>query len=289
MASPPTQKEWIISLLEPLYLLVFGYYHMLLYLLSAVLLHGDLAIFFSPNRLRRESFGPQWIALNRVAPATNADAPDENQVEFKKIFSHVSGRVLEIGPGSGVQVQYFTPYASKITAIYGAEPVPALHASLRRSAADAGLGDKYRILPCGSEAASLVPGLAREGLLGGGDDSSGAEDGVFDTIVSLRVLCSVPEQEETVDMLYRLLKPGGKMLVYEHLRNRQGGVAAALQRLYMAAGWSFVWGDCTMLRDTIDTIRGAAREDGVWQEAQISVQNDWGCIPFGVGVFTKRA
>ena len=36
--------------------------------------------------------------------------------------------------------------------------------------------------------------------------------------MSVQVLCSVPEPREMVKRLYGLLKPGGRMIVYEHVR-----------------------------------------------------------------------
>ena len=47
----------------------------------------------------------------------------------------------------------------------------------------------------------------------------GIEKGSFDTILSIQVLCCVTHPERTVQELYELLKPGGQLIVYEHVRS----------------------------------------------------------------------
>ena len=47
----------------------------------------------------------------------------------------------------------------------------------------------------------------------------GVLEGSVDTVMSVQVLCSVPRPEVMVKAMYRLLKPGGQMIVYEHVRS----------------------------------------------------------------------
>jgi len=123
-------------------------------------------------------------------------------------------------------LEYFSP--SHVTKIYGCEPVTSLHPALQSSADAVGLGDKLVVLACGAQEESLVPELGRRRLLRGDGNGKGMKiageegegqgegEGVFDTIVAIRSLCSVPDLEETLKMLYGLLRPGGKFLVWEH-------------------------------------------------------------------------
>lgn len=122
-----------------------------------------------------------------------------------KLVASASGTVIEIGPGSGNQVGRYDP--SKITKIYGIEPNRGLHDKLRENVKNAGLSDVYTIVPCGVED---VEGLRKYGV----------DQQVFDTVLSVQVLCSVPNPKETAAALYRLLKPGGTMIVYEHVKSR---------------------------------------------------------------------
>ena len=47
----------------------------------------------------------------------------------------------------------------------------------------------------------------------------GLEPETVDTVASVQVLCSVPKPEAVAKDLYRLLKPGGQMIVYEHVKS----------------------------------------------------------------------
>ena len=116
-----------------------------------------------------------------------------------ELIETASGVVLDLGPGTGTQLHLYTP--SKITKVYGAEPAVDMHAELKRSADRHQLREKYEILAAGAESSTLVPALAKKGILG---KSGQAGEGIFDTIVSLRALCGVPDQEETAAGLYRL-------------------------------------------------------------------------------------
>lgn len=162
------------------------------------------------------------------------------------LLATAKGDVLELGPGSGEQVQYFQA-AKDARRIYGAEPCLPLHDDLRANATRYGLGDKYHIVTAGAEKETLVPGLAKAGLL----TNRSADDGVFDTIVCVRVLCSVKDLHETTEAMFTLLKPGGRLIICEHMVNpgfrgdgRGSYLARLLQSVYQLLGWTFFVGNC---------------------------------------------
>jgi SAM-dependent methyltransferase len=178
--------------------------------------------------------------------------------------------------------------APAIKAIYGAEPCRGLHAELRARAEEEGLGQKYHILPCGAAAGELVPELQREGLLPAGDGDVeqvlASAGGVFDTIVCVRVLCSVPELERTARELYSLLRPGGKLLVVEHVvnpwRTAKGSIVArAMQAVYGFFGWSWFIGNCCLDRNT----------DGGWDLVELERWFGRSPIPYISGVLVKKS
>ena len=121
------------------------------------------------------------------------------------LISQARGVVIELGPGSGHQLSRYD--ASKITRIYGVEPNVNLYPALRASIKSAKLDDIYTIVPCGIEnlAEMQKHGIERESV---------------DTVLSAQVLCSVPRPEEVVQGLYPLMKRGGVLIVYEHVRSR---------------------------------------------------------------------
>jgi SAM-dependent methyltransferase len=112
--------------------------------------------------------------------------------------------VLEIGPGSGNQLPRYD--RAKVERIYGVEPNEGLHAALRQTIKECGLSDVYTIIPCGVEDGEV---LRRYGV----------ERGSVDTVLSVQVLCGVPRPAEVVRGLYGFLRPGGQMIVYEHVRS----------------------------------------------------------------------
>lgn len=204
---------------------------------------------------------------------------------IKPLAATVEGVVLDIGPGSGTQLHLFNP--SKITKMYGIEPAVDLHAELLRNAEKAGLGDKYVAVAAGAEPNSMIPALAKLNVLQSMEKGS---SGVFDTIVCIRVLCGVPHQEETIEGLYRLLKPGGRLVVCEHVAQPypKGGdiVAKIMQKLFMLSGWSFLVG-CCLDRDTEKVLKDVAGPDG-WKEVKLKFLGHQAAIPYIVGELFKR-
>lgn len=206
------------------------------------------------------------------------------------LMNSASGTVLDVGPGTGTQLHLFDP--SKIRKMYGVEPAVDMHPELGRNAEKNGFGGKYEIIAAGAEVASLIPALAKRGLLPKSSDGSYESEGVFDTVVCCRVLCGVPDEVKTVEGLYRCLKPGGRMLICEHVVNPwpNGGslIAAFLQRVYMALGWKFWLGGCCLDRDTERILMDVAKDDGGWEKAQIASVESRSAIPFIVGELVKK-
>lgn len=203
--------------------------------------------------------------------------------EVLSLLQTVRGTVLDLGPGSGDLLKYLSP--SALTRVYGAEPAQLLHGKLRAHARDAGLEGKYSVLHCGAEPESLIPALAKAGVL------SGAGEGVFDEICCVRVLCGVPRPAETVRGLYGLLKPGGRMVVHEHVvnpwREEDGSVASrVLQAVYSWVGWDFFLG-CKIDRDTKALLLEAGGKDG-WSKVELKSLMGWSVMPHCTGYLVKR-
>ena len=131
-------------------------------------------------------------------------AKKEELSSAPSLVSSAHGVVLEIGPGCGTQIPRFTK--DKITKIYGSEPILALHPELRAKAVQAKIEDKYEVLPY---AADDIKGLEKFGIV----------ENSMDTILSMQVLCSVTDVHRTVKGLYKLLKPGGELIFFEHMKS----------------------------------------------------------------------
>jgi ubiquinone/menaquinone biosynthesis C-methylase UbiE len=89
-----------------------------------------------------------------------------------------------------------------------------LHSQLKDSVAKSGLEGKYEIL-----------GIGAEDVLGR------IKAGSVDTVLCCKVLCGIPEPERVLKELYTLLKPGGVVLVFEHVVNRESTLTRMWQGL----------------------------------------------------------
>ncbi|GFF70768.1 anucleate primary sterigmata protein A [Aspergillus udagawae] len=312
-AHEPTTREWIRMLIEPGQLLAMAMTYYTKVCFEAVFHRGEvLAPLLQISKLRDEAFGRFWVDFSSARPSAQQQNQDQDQSPLQPpqiqnstdlippILARASGVVLDVGPGTGTQMPLLRLRAPAIKAIYGAEPCRGLHAELRARAEEEGLGQKYHILPCGAAAGELVPELQREGLLPAGDGDADVEQvlasagGVFDTIVCVRVLCSVPELERTARELYALLRPGGKLLVVEHVvnpwRTAKGSIVArAMQAVYGFFGWSWFIGNCCLDRNTETALRAAADRDGGWELVELDRWFGRSPIPYISGVLVKKS
>jgi ubiquinone/menaquinone biosynthesis C-methylase UbiE len=119
--------------------------------------------------------------------------------------SHAEGDVLEIAVGSGRNLPFYPP-SVKLTAI---EFSPQMLA-LARKRADA-LGREFDL---------------REG------DAQDLEfdDRSFDTVIITLALCTIPDDRKAAREAYRVLRPGGRLILLEHVRSPALPVRA-IQRL----------------------------------------------------------
>ncbi|KAE8349918.1 S-adenosyl-L-methionine-dependent methyltransferase [Aspergillus coremiiformis] len=300
--NEPTTKVWIQSLLEPGQLLLWAMSYYVRVNLEAVFKRGQiLAPLLQSARLRDEAFGRFWVAVTTTNDENTAQSQSPVAIQaglqnssdlIPPVLAHASGLVLDVGPGTGTQMPLLRSPAIKT--IYGAEPCHGLHEELRSRADAEGLGEKYHILPCSVVASELVPMLQEQGLLPAGTTALDQTTGVFDTILCVRVLCSVPDLDQTARELYSLLRPGGKILVTEHVvnpwRTAKGSVVArAMQTFYELLGWSWYLGDCRLNRNTERALRRAADVDGGWESVELERWFGRTCLPYIAGVFVKKA
>jgi SAM-dependent methyltransferase len=118
----------------------------------------------------------------------------------RRVLAPATGRLLEIGVGSGLNLPLYPPEVTDIVAI---DPSVELLMRARRVA-----GELRRSIEFVQASAEAVP----------------APDQVFDTVVTTWTLCSVPDARKTLAEIRRVLKPGGQLCFVEHGLAPQAGV-----------------------------------------------------------------
>lgn len=141
------------------------------------------------------------------------------------------GDVLEIGAGTGLNLAAYPPAVTRLTL---ADPEPAMAGRLRTVAA----ADPRRptVVEAGAEALPF------------GDAS-------FDTVVSTLVLCTVDDVPASLAEIRRVLRPGGQLLLIEHVRAPEAGLARWQDRLH--GPWKAFGYGCRCNRDTSSALSGA--------------------------------
>jgi SAM-dependent methyltransferase len=145
----------------------------------------------------------------------------------------LSGRVLEVGAGSGTNFAY---YPDTVTQVVAVEPEPRLVRKAQEAAA----------------AASIPIAVISEVA----EELSDAEP--FDAVVCSLVLCSVQDQGSVLRRLHSVLRPGGELRFLEHIAS--AGTRGRLQRIADATIWPKMMGNCHTHRDTERAILDAGFE-----------------------------
>jgi ubiquinone/menaquinone biosynthesis C-methylase UbiE len=149
----------------------------------------------------------------------------------RSVLAGASGRVLEVGAGTGANLEL---YPDSVTELVLVEPDPHMTKRLRAKLAASG------------KSATVLEAPA---------ESIPAEDESFDCVVSTLVLCTVPDPGAAATELRRVLRPGGRLLLIEHVRAEDPGLARWQDRLERP--WRFVGDGCHCNRDTLTTLRDA--------------------------------
>jgi precorrin-6B methylase 2 len=169
-----------------------------------LLLRADFACFIDIHCFQQIWFQRFWSFFGWLSKPLFA--PD---IEATLTSAH--GIVLDVGSGAGDWLYALSPRRNpNISKVILLEPNSHFHARLRANAEENGLDGKYEIIGCRAE------DLEREGI----------QLQTIDTIVTIHVLCSIPSSEKVVSELYKFLRPGGRWLVYEHVRSNRAPAAA---------------------------------------------------------------
>ncbi|WEO98788.1 class I SAM-dependent methyltransferase [Streptomyces sp. FXJ1.172] len=155
----------------------------------------------------------------------------------ERLLAGLSGRVIEIGAGNGLN---FARYPAAVAEVVAIEPEPLL----RKLALEAALRAQVPV--------DVVPGAA---------EALPVKSEAFDAAVLSLVLCSVRDVTRSLAEVRRVLRPGGEVRFFEHGRGG-GRVMTLTQRALDRTVWPVLFGGCHVSREPIAELREAGFELG---------------------------
>lgn len=146
----------------------------------------------------------------------------------KELLAKATGSVLELGSGTGINFPlYEVPVI--VTAIEPSQHMIERSLSKHRQA----------VVPI-----EIVQASAEELPF---------ETDTFDTVVATLVFCTIPNPEKAIIEMKRVCKPGGKILLFEHVK-MQNRFLSSLQN-WLTPAWKKICDGCCLNRDTIELLR----------------------------------
>jgi SAM-dependent methyltransferase len=170
----------------------------------------------SSNTVDNAFFARFWTFMS-------AHEPESVRAWRREVLDGVSGRVLEVGAGTGTN---FALYPDSVKEVVALEPERRL-APIARQAA---LSAPVPVTVSDSTIESLDAGEP------------------FDAVVCSLVLCSVDQPEAVLQQIFSILRPGGELRYLEHIAS--AGARGRLQRVADATVWPRLFGNCHTHRDT---------------------------------------
>lgn len=151
----------------------------------------------------------------------------------QQTISLATGRVLEIGIGTGANLPF---YSQKVSEIIGIEPELAM-------------------LKKAELMVKQAPSNALVKLAVGDAHHLEFADNSFDTVIMCLVLCTIPDPLQALKEAHRVLKADGQLLFLEHVRAPSSWVARCQDVVNPA--WKHLACGCQLNRDTETTITQA--------------------------------
>ncbi|MBI4312335.1 MAG: class I SAM-dependent methyltransferase [Chloroflexi bacterium] len=149
----------------------------------------------------------------------------------QRLLAHAHGRMLELGAGTGANFPY---YPGGVAQVVATEP----DRHMRARAVKKALAAARPLLVQDADAQRLP-----------------FPDAAFDTVVGTLVFCTIPDPARALQEAQRVLKPGGQLLLLEHVRGPdpvRGAIQDALTPL-----WKRLAGGCHPNRDTLAAVKKA--------------------------------
>jgi len=149
-------------------------------------------------------------------------------LDRQSLVAPLRGRILEIGPGRGVNLPHYPPEAEWV----GIEPAGSKHRAIRRRARQ--LGRSVRLHAAGAEEIPLA-------------------DASVDAVAGTFVLCSVRDVRAALAEIRRVLRPGATFVFLEHVAAPAGTRTRRLQHVWTRVPFA----QCRPDQHTGEILKGA--------------------------------
>jgi len=146
-----------------------------------------------------------------------------------ELVSGLEGEILEVGAGTGLNL----PHYERATRVIAVEPDASMARQLHKRA------------PAAAVPVEIVSGSA---------EALPFPDGSFDTVVITFVLCSVEDPAVALAEVRRVLRPGGRLVLFEHVR---GEARLARWQERLTPLHRKVAGNCHLNRETKAAVTAA--------------------------------
>ena len=173
------------------------------------------------------------IHEDHILPAIMDIALAGLKEEREEMVRRATGKVLEVGVGNGSNLPFYTEAAEKIV---GLEPCVAVVEKAKKR-----LGKI-------ADQGNLKIAVDRYEFVIGSGESMTFEDNSFDTAIACLVFCTIPDAEKAAKEVFRVLKPGGKLLFFEHVRFPEGRMQRVQE--FINPAWKVFGCGCHLNRDT---------------------------------------
>ncbi|MFC7219278.1 class I SAM-dependent methyltransferase [Streptomyces polyrhachis] len=150
----------------------------------------------------------------------------------RRLLTGLTGEVVEVGAGDGLNFPHYPPEVTRLVAV---EPEPTLRALAEERA-------RSTAVPVETIAARA--------------EQLPFPDGSFDAAVVCLTLCSITDPQGALAELHRVLRPGGQLRFFEHVR-ADSAAMWRVQRALDATLWPRLMGGCHTARDTHTAITAA--------------------------------
>lgn len=181
-------------------------------------------------------YGPEQSRFARYLERSEQRKPDLLAREHRRgLLAGLQGQVLEVGCGDG---RAFELYPTEVAGVVAVEP----DSTARAVAAERAREAEVRI--------DVVEGSA---------EALPVDDGAVDAVVAVWVLCSVRDPVAALAEMHRVVRPGGELRFYEHVRS-ENAAFRWFQRTIDRLFWTRALGGCVTTRDTTAAIKTAGFE-----------------------------